>query len=155
MKRILTTAVLFFLAFMAAQQASAQRVDPGTILARQTTVDQGLFFALARGDVNTMTVYRDQGADPNISLTILGLKAREIFGKDQPIFKAPFDPSGWPILTWAVYLDNEEAVKLLLRSGARVNAPDVYGATALHWAAWAGQHTVAKILLNNGANCLA
>ncbi|UQZ91031.1 hypothetical protein C4J81_18130 [Deltaproteobacteria bacterium Smac51] len=147
---------IFFLMFMAfCGTAMAQKADPEKTLARQLVADQGLFFALAQGDVPTMITLRDQGADPNITLTRLGLKVKDVFGGDMPILKQPFDPTGWPILHWAVYLDNIEAAKLLLRSGARVNAPDVYGATALHWAAWNGSHSTGKLLLNNGANCRA
>ncbi|MGL4208354.1 MAG: OmpA family protein [Candidatus Adiutrix sp.] len=146
---------LCLLALIVPKQTLAQTVDHEVLLARQLTADQGLFFALAQKDQSTMLSLRDQGADPNTSLSRLGLKARDVFGADEAIFNQPFDPTGWPILTWAVYTDNQEAVNLLLQTGARINAPDVYGATALHWAAWAGQHTLAKILLNNGANCLA
>jgi outer membrane protein OmpA-like peptidoglycan-associated protein len=78
-----------------------------------------------------------------------------VFDESLAIFGQPFNTSGWPILTWAVYLDDPKAVNLLLRAGARVNAPDEYGATPLHWAAWAGRHSLAKLLLNNGANCAA
>jgi hypothetical protein len=135
--------------------AMAQRVDPEVLLARQTTVDQGLFFALANNDMASLTTMRDQGANPNVSLAILGLKVSDVFGAETPILDQPFDPTGWPILHWAVYLGNLDAVKVLLRSGARVNTPDVYGATALHWAAWGGRHSIAKLLLDNGAACLA
>ncbi|MDR2422019.1 MAG: ankyrin repeat domain-containing protein, partial [Deltaproteobacteria bacterium] len=120
--------------------------------------EQGLFFSLARNDVANMAALRDQGADPNATLTRVGLKAKDVFDPRLSIFAKPFDafsPAGWPILTWAVYLNNPEATRLLLRAGARVGGTDEYGATALHWAAWAGQHELAKQLLNNGANCKA
>lgn len=132
-----------------------KRVDPELMLARQTTADQGLFFALAQNDISAMATLRDQGANPNTSLAILGLKVKAVFTDAAPILDQPFDPRSWPILHWAVYLGNEDAVKLLLRAGARVNAPDVYGATALHWASWGGRHSIGKLLLNNGASCKA
>ncbi|MDR3203490.1 MAG: OmpA family protein [Deltaproteobacteria bacterium] len=152
MRRLLVA--LAVVAVMTAE-LGAQNFDPEVIVSRQLTADQGLFFALAQSNIVTMGAMRDQGADPNINLSRLGLKPQIIFDPDLPIFKQPFNTAGWPILTWAVYLNNEKAVNLLLRAGARVNAPDEYGATALHWAAWAGRHSVAKILLNNGANCQA
>jgi hypothetical protein len=96
-----------------------------------------------------------QGANPNASLAILGLRARDVFGGDAPILEQPFDPAGWPILHWAVFMDNIDAVRLLLRGGALVNAIDIYGGTALHWAAWGGRYSIAKLLLNNGASCWA
>ena len=153
MKRLLI--ILTIMALCGPAAAMAQRVDPEVLLARQTSVDQGLFFALARNDIAGMVTMRDQGANPNVSLSVLGLKVGDIFGQETPILDQPFDPTGWPILHWAVYLGNLDAVKMLLRSGARVNTPDIYGATALHWAAWGGRHSIAKLLLNNGASCRA
>ncbi|MDR0548022.1 MAG: OmpA family protein [Deltaproteobacteria bacterium] len=123
----------------------------------QLSADQGLFFALATKDIPTMAALRDQGADPNATLARLGLAPQDIFAYRPPleIFNRPFNTAGWPILTWAVYLDNPEALRLLLRAGARVGGVDEYGATALHWAAWAGRHSLAQQLLNNGASCQA
>lgn len=124
-------------------------------IAHIQTVNQGLFFALARGDISYMAALRDQGADPNVSLTRLGLDARGVFGDtSNQAFKAGTNLSGWPILTWAVYLNNMEAVRLLVQAGANVSMPDENGATPLHWAAWAGRHSLAKVLMDNGANCL-
>ncbi|MDR1657319.1 MAG: OmpA family protein [Deltaproteobacteria bacterium] len=127
--------------------------NPETVVAQQLVADQGLFFALAQDNITSMATLRDQGADPNTNLARAGLKPDIVFNKALPIFSQPMNTTGWPILTWAVYLNNEKAVNLLLRAGARVNAPDEYGATALHWAAWAGRVEIAKLLLNNGANC--
>ena len=136
--------------------ALGKTTDSERLLARQLTLDQGLFFALARGDLETMnTLALTQKASPNASLSLLGLKTADVFGSASPILDQPFDPSGWPILHWAVFLDDLDAVKTLLRAGARVNSADVYGGTALHWAAWGGRHSIAKLLLNNGANCWA
>ena len=160
MKRFLIISLLLFAVIgqwstMAYSQSTVRRADPELMLARQATADQGLFFALAANDISAMVTLRDQGANPNTSLAILGLRVKDVFGITQPILDQPFDPTGWPILHWAVYLDNQEAAKMLLRAGARVNTPDVYGATALHWAAWGGRHDIAKLLLNNGASCRA
>lgn len=135
--------------------AQAQKDSNETIWARQKIADQGLFFALAQSDISSMFALRDQNANPNTNLTILGLTVQEVFGPEAPILSQPFNPRAWPILHWAVYLNDLEAVKLLLRSGARVNASDIYGATALHWAAWGGYHEIGKLLLNNKANCQA
>ncbi|MDR2386502.1 MAG: ankyrin repeat domain-containing protein [Deltaproteobacteria bacterium] len=129
--------------------------DPEVRLSRQLVADQGLFFGLAENNINGMAVSRDQGADPNVSLSRLGLKPETVFGKDLAILKQPFNSASWPILTWAVYLGRKEAVNLLLRAGARVNSPDEYGATALHWAAQTGRYDIATVLLNNGASCYA
>lgn len=135
--------------------AQAQKGNDKATIARQKIADQGLFFALAEKNIPTMITMRDQGANPNTNLTRLGLTVNEVFGSDAPINTQPFNPRSWPILHWAVYSNNLEAVKILLRSGARVNAPDIYGATALHWAAWGGFHEIGKLLMNNKANCQA
>ncbi|MDR2354146.1 MAG: OmpA family protein [Deltaproteobacteria bacterium] len=135
--------------------AMADRLDPEAVMAQQLVADQGLFFALAQNNITGLAALRDQGADPNTTLGKAGLKPQTVFDSSLPIFKQPFNTTGWPILTWAVYLNNEAAVNLLLRAGARVNTPDEYGATPLHWAAWAGRHNLAKLLLNNGASCQA
>ncbi|MDR2442001.1 MAG: OmpA family protein [Deltaproteobacteria bacterium] len=127
--------------------------NPETAVAQRLVADQGLFFALAQNNIDNMSVMRDQGADPNVTLSRAGLKPTMVFNQDLPIFAQPMNTSSWPILTWAVYLRNEAAINILLRAGARVNAVDEYGATALHWAAWAGFESEAKLLLNNGAYC--
>jgi len=151
MKKLLL--VLLVLAFWSPASARGQKVDTELGLARQATADQGLFFALARNDLQAMLALRNQGANPNASLAILGLRALDVFGGEAPLMEQSFDSAGWPILHWAVFLDNIEAVKLLLRGGALVNAIDIYGGTALHWAAWGGRYSIAKLLLNNGASC--
>jgi flagellar motor protein MotB len=154
-------AALAALLAAAAPAALAQPLDPEAQIARGLVADQGLFHALAQNNIPGMAALRDQGADPNISLSRLGLKPNQVFranpltGKKPPILRQPFNSASWPILTWAVYQNNERAVNLLLRAGARVNAPDEYGATPLHWAAWLGRHSLAKQLLNNGAACQA
>ncbi|MDR1166024.1 MAG: OmpA family protein [Deltaproteobacteria bacterium] len=152
MRRIIAALVTLLIMALPAQ---ADRADPEALMAQRLVANQGLFFALAQNNISAMAALRDQGADPNATLAQVGLKPATVFGEDLPIFNQPFNTAGWPLLTWAVYLNNESAVNLLLRAGARVNAPDEYGATPLHWAAWAGRHSLAKELLNNGANCQA
>jgi outer membrane protein OmpA-like peptidoglycan-associated protein len=151
----LAAAAALLTALALAPAATAQILDPDAQIARSIVADQGLFHALAQNNIPGMAALRDQGADPNVTLLRLGLKPATVFGKNMPILKQPFNSAGWPILTWAVHLDNERAMNLLLRAGARVNNPDEYGATALHWAAWEGRHSLAKQLLNNGADCKA
>jgi outer membrane protein OmpA-like peptidoglycan-associated protein len=151
--RAALTAIAALLAL--AVPALAQDFDPEADQARLLIAERGLFFSLSENNIQAMATYRDQSADPNVTLQMLGLKPATVFDPSLPIFKQPFNTGGWPILTWATYLGNEPAVNLLLRAGARVNAPDEYGATPLHWAAWAGRHSVAKLLLNNGADCQA
>ncbi|MDR2350540.1 MAG: OmpA family protein [Deltaproteobacteria bacterium] len=157
MRRVIVAVLALLVLGALAPEArlSAQRMDPEAQLSRQKVADQGMFFALAQNNIQGMAVLRDQGADPNVTLSRLGLKPTAVFPKNLPIFRQPFNTGGWPLLTWAAYLNNERALNLLLRAGARVNTPDEYGATPLHWAAWAGRHSLAKQLLNNGADCRA
>jgi outer membrane protein OmpA-like peptidoglycan-associated protein len=151
MTRLLTamTALLIMCLTVSAQA----QIGPEARLSQQLVADQGMFMALSEGNISAMATLRDQGADPNSNLARVGLKPKVVFGDDLSIFSQPFNTTSWPLLTWAVYLNQEDAVNLLLRAGARVNSPDEYGATPLHWAAWAGRHSIAKILLNNGAAC--
>ncbi|MDR2368599.1 MAG: ankyrin repeat domain-containing protein [Deltaproteobacteria bacterium] len=155
MRKSLTLLVALAIVSLGATAGALAQYDPEVSLSRQLVADQGLFFGLAESNIQGMAVSRDQGADPNVSLSRLGLKPETVFGKNLAILKQPFNSSSWPILTWAVYLGDEKAVNLLLRAGARVNAPDEYGATALHWAAQTGRYAIAKALLNNGASCQA
>lgn len=55
-------------------------------------------------------------------------------------------------LMYAAEYNHLDAVKILFRHGAVVNAQDEYGKTALHYAAEHGQLEVIKILLKKGAN---
>ncbi|MDR2613455.1 MAG: OmpA family protein [Deltaproteobacteria bacterium] len=148
-------------------------LDPDAQIARSLVADQGLFHALAQNNIPGMAALRNQGADPNATLSQLGMKPVDVFGNvimapvpgtegklhrpepQEPMLRQPVNTASWPILTWAVHLDNQRAANLLMRAGARVNAPDEYGATPLHWAAWEGRHSLAKQLLNNGASCQA
>jgi hypothetical protein len=43
-------------------------------------------------------------------------------------------------------------VRVLLKSGAHVNAADLKGSMPLHWAAWTGNYPIVKLLLENDAN---
>ena len=146
-------------ALICPMDSQAQK-DSRSSVARQRISDQSLFFALAKGDMTSMEVLAAKGANPNATLASLGLTVNEVFGADLSAMlpageTLSFNPRGWPILHWAVYLDKLDAAKMLVRFGARVNSPDIYGATALHWAAWGGRHEIAKVLLNNRGNCVA
>ena len=45
--------------------------------------------------------------------------------------------------------------RLLDQRGVTIDSPDRYGRTALHWAAWAGNYSVAELLVQNNASLFA
>ena len=160
MKKFFLSITLIVVAAVACPMDSQAQNDSRSEKTRKRVSDQSLFFALAKGDLTSMAVLGAQGANPNGTLSSLGLTVNEVFGDDLLAMlpageKLTFNPRGWPILHWAIYLNNLDAAKMLVRFGARVNTPDIYGATALHWAAWGGYHEAAKLLMNNNANCVA
>jgi len=59
---------------------------------------------------------------------------------------------GWPMLNIACQLNEGEIAKQLLQQGAKVDAVDKAGFSALHRAAAKGHLTIVKTLLANGAN---
>jgi RNA polymerase sigma factor (sigma-70 family) len=67
-------------------------------------------------------------------------------------YYGPNNPDrGGTALSWAAWLNNAETVKILLDRGAKVNAGDSEGRTALHEAAHWGGH-ITKLLLDKGAD---
>ena len=65
---------------------------------------------------------------------------------------AAIEGDGTTALHWAVHLDNAAAADLLLRSGARVQAANRYGATPLWLACVNGNAAIVERLLNAGAD---
>ncbi len=55
-------------------------------------------------------------------------------------------------LIGAVSLSAEKVAKVLLEAGADINAISVYGANALHWAAYVGLPDIVSRLLDKGAD---
>ncbi len=89
--------------------------------------NQALHQAIRKGDATRMKQLLEQGADPNAT-----------------------DEKGTPALMNAVLYMNADAVRVLVRRGARVNNKNGAGATALLWAA--GDPAKARILLDAGAD---
>ncbi len=139
----------FCLTIVLSSTAGAQSL--GQIEFRKLAASRDLFYALAHNDLEQFSILLDQGAAPNCSLDLLGLSATEIFGPDQEEQKLRRE--SWPLLSWAAYLGQEEAIKLLFKAGVRLDSLDEYGASALFWAAWAGHLEVAQTLLSYGASC--
>ena len=65
------------------------------------------------------------------------------------------DHCGFTSLMLACKLDNEMAVKLLLRNGADINERSTRGNNALLWTVHNGNVALTKLLLENGANIKA
>lgn len=55
-------------------------------------------------------------------------------------------------LHWAAMWGQLDTVKLLLETGAEIDAPTSSKMTPLHWAAWQGGLEVVKYLVSKGAN---
>jgi ankyrin repeat protein len=61
-------------------------------------------------------------------------------------------PDGATPLAWAVYLDQEDTVSLLMKAGAKVNTADEYGETPLTLACSNGNGNVIRKLVEAGAD---
>ncbi len=61
-------------------------------------------------------------------------------------------PDGATPLAWAVYLDQEDTVDLLMKAGAKVNTADEYGETPLTLACANGNGNVIRKLVEAGAD---
>jgi CubicO group peptidase (beta-lactamase class C family) len=75
--------------------------------------------------------------------------------KDQADIELPDtrrSKSGRRALNWAAWFNRPEAVRLLVKKGANIDAQNATGFTALHHAAEAGSLEAAKVLLELGAN---
>lgn len=114
---------------------------------------RSMYTAVSQGNVDLLAAVRDKGANLACTLNDVGLDADTVFGPPiSELLQTDADYRNWPPLTWAVYREYEEIVRVLLKSGANVNATDGNGSTALHWAAWTGNYPIVKMLLANGAN---
>jgi len=51
----------------------------------------------------------------------------------------------------SVSLGAEKVTKVLVEAGAQLEATSIFGARALHWAAWMGSSSTVKLLLTHGA----
>jgi ankyrin repeat protein len=68
--------------------------------------------------------------------------------------KAPSPPIGYnkTFFIWAAELGRTSLVEFLLECGADVNAQDIYGSTATHYAVSGNNIEIVNILVKNGAN---
>ena len=78
------------------------------------------------------------------------VEAGELISRRTDVNQA--QPDGTSLLHWAVYYDDENLVRQLLRRGAQVNIRNEYGASPLSQAAIIGNAGVIKRLLDAGAD---
>lgn len=97
---------------------------------RGRDADRELADAVAWGDIRTVRAALARGADPN----------QRLAGGETLLMRAMAPDAGTAI------------VRMLLARGARVDAVDDTGRTALHHAAAAGRLDVARLLLDRGAD---
>jgi hypothetical protein len=62
------------------------------------------------------------------------------------------DNTGWTALRYSAWTGNENLVRVLLESGACIDASDTEGRTALRAAVFSGHENIVKILIKYGAN---
>lgn len=121
----------------------------------------GLLYAVILGREEVVSAMRHGGGIPNRSgITPLAMAAR--FGATSAVIallQAGANPDLATADRWkstplmeAARDGNIEIARRLLRSGARIDHPDVAGGTALHWAVRAGQTPYAEVLLKGGAD---
>lgn len=114
-----------------------------------------LWAATECGDLESVRVLADKGADVNergIPLTLAAY--RNDVPMVQFLLERKTDPNQRAIVAQAAENHCVEAVELLLKSGARVNATDRYGFTALHWASANDSPSadLVNLLLRHGAD---
>ena len=117
-------------------------------------LNQAILFAVSEGDINNLASLRDKGANLDTTLHEAGLSPEGVFGHHPgmaSLLATTADVEYWPLLTWAVFLEDEDAVRVLVKSGAFLSGTDRDGTTPLHWAAWRGNYPIAKMLIENGA----
>ena len=81
----------------------------------------------------------DSGRIARLSLMVLGLAGAAVAGPE-------------PDLADAAENGEDALIQTLLRAGAEVNAPQVDGMTALHWAVYHDDADTAELLVRSGAN---
>lgn len=137
----------------------------GSIL--QQIRDQALLAAIKRGDRAGVLRLLDSGADPNVrSDTSVPLSLWDmvaLFSRRQPLAQATTSKHSVPALSAYIQqyqntnvfnVTNEDTVmtEALLRHGAKVDATDYLGQTALGWAVGLRRNRTARLLLDRGAD---
>ena len=130
--------------------------DPTLVDARDANGVSALAAAKYNGRSDIAAMLLEGGSSLDVFLAaMMGSAGRltELIGGDPALVRA-LSPDGWTALHLAAFFNQPEAVRLLIASGADVNARSTNAMTnmALH-AAVAGRATdVARILLESGAH---
>lgn len=114
-------------------EGKAPGSDPGAVLVNPTHTSRSvpLSAAASCGDLTTVQLLFDHGADPNCR-----------------------DQEGWSAIHWAVEQGHLRIYYDLLNHAADINAVSSYGTTPLHCAANGGHTTIVNDLLRLGADPL-
>ncbi|MBT1444341.1 ankyrin repeat domain-containing protein [Shewanella sp. JM162201] len=128
--------------------------------------NSALALSIINGQLITARALLNAGADANDTLRVpkqyvsgshkslevlLGPLSR--LKHEAEALREPLRPAGrQPLLSWAVFLGQRALVELLLAKGARVNARDHDGASALYFAVANGHGELLELLLASGAD---
>jgi ankyrin repeat protein len=128
-----------------------------------------LFLAVYSGDVHAMEELHAKGADINSKALMFGTDTDSTMSiaveRGEPAMiealmrrgasiDGPDPDNGLPFLSTAIFKNDIDTARLLIRKGADVNYKDALGFTPLHWAANVdfGDTAVLELLLKAGAN---
>jgi ankyrin repeat protein len=131
--------------------------------ARNNTGGTALMYAALSGDAPTVRLLLQKGAEVNAAATngwtaLMIASVGDYESVVQALVEAGADVNqvdvyGWTPLMRAIYEGRASAAKALLAVPAlKVNAQNEYGATALHYAAAAGNAALVRLLLKRGAD---
>ena len=114
-------------------EGKAPGLDPGAVLVNPTHTSRSvpLGAAASCGDLNTIQLLLDNGADPNRR-----------------------DHEGWCAIHWAAEQGHLEILYALLDRAADINAISSYGTSPLHCAANGGHTSIVSELLRQGSDPL-
>lgn len=112
--------------------------------------NSALTLALARKNADVLKAFRQKGID--VTSTRTDVARVDINSFRQSIQKSGSLYKGWPVLSIASLLGEQDIVNKLVQQGEDVNARDKSGYTALHRASSKGQLETMQILHASGAD---